>query len=339
MLSGHPVQQGALRDSFTVQLDTNRVAVRYGLQICVKTDREKTPVLLWRNGRFINALPVEKGQADFGTQYLKPGQNRFGLWMQIAQGRSVLVDSFSVHLRAPRLAYLKKQVSRTHTNQKIVALTFDGGSSDRGTQNILDTLRSRHVHCTMFLTGGFIRRYPQLVKEISTDGHEVGNHCFSHPHLTNLELDGSQHTRTGITREILWNELLKTDSLFKQTSGHPMVALWRAPFGELNNDILLWAAEIGFKHINWCQHCDSWDWVADTSSQLYRSSTEILSHFLTLESEKGLQGKILLMHLGTERKKDYPYTILGKLIDELRSKGYRFVRVTNLLNNREYQIE
>ena len=327
------VRRQVVTDSFAVRLDTNRVALRYGLHISLKADKESAPVLLWRNGRFVSALPVQKNKADFGIQYFEPGWNRFALWSQTARGRAVLLDSFRIYFHSPRLSYLKKQVSRIYTNEPIVALTFDGGSLDRGTQNILDTLKSRNVHCTMFLTGGFIKRYPALVKEIRTDGHEVGNHSFSHPHLTNLELDGSQHTRAGVTRKTLWNELLKTDSLFRKTGGKPMAALWRAPFGELNNDILLWAAEAGFKHVNWSMHCDSWDWVADTSSQLYRTPRDILDHFLTYETENGLRGRILLMHLGSERKNEFPYTILGKLIDALRKRNYRFVTVSELLTH------
>ncbi len=335
MVPKSTVQQKALSDSFTVRLDTNRVALHYGMHIGLEVDEESAPVLLWRNGRFIAAVPVKKGKADFGTYYFEPGRNRIALWTQTAQGHSVLLDSFSIYFHSPRLSYLKKQVSRIYTKEKILALTFDGGSSDNGTKNILDTLRSRNVHCTMFLTGGFIRRYPELVQEIVADGHETGNHSFDHPHLTNLELDGSQRTRAGITRKKVWDELLQADSLFRQASGQSMAALWRAPFGELNKDILLWAAEIGFKHVNWSLHCDSWDWVADTSSQLYRTPREILNYFLNMESETGLQGKILLMHLGSERKKEFPYTILGKFIDSLRTRGYRFVRVSALLRKNE----
>ncbi len=327
------IRQTVLSDSFTVRLDTNRVALQYGFHIGLEVDEESAPVLLWQNGCFVAAIPVEKGKADFGTRYFEPGWNRIALWAQTAQGHAVLLDSFSIYFHSPRLSYLKRQISGIHTKEKILALTFDGGSSDKGTQNILDTLRSRKVHCTMFLTGEFIRRYPELVKEIVAEGHEAGNHSFSHPHLTNLELDGSQLTRTGITREKVWKELLRTDSLFKQTSGESMAALWRAPYGELNNEILLWAAEIGFKHINWSLRCDSWDWVADTSSHLYRNPQEMLDYFLNLESETGLQGRIVLMHLGSERKKDFPYTVLGKFIDTLRVRGYRFVRVSTLLGN------
>ena len=320
-------------DSFSARLDTSRIELNYGMRIELEMNTGSNPVLLWQNGRFVTTAVAQKGKADFGKQYFLPGLNRFTLRTQDAQGISVLLDSFSVDFHSSRLSYLKKQVSRIYTSDKVLSLTFDGGSSDKGTRNILDTLRSRNVHCTMFLTGGFIHRYPDLVKQILADGHEPGNHSFDHPHLTNLEIDGSKTTKEGVTRKLIWHELLRTDSLFKNITGRNLALLWRAPFGELNENILLWAAEIGYKHVNWSLHCDSWDWVADTSSQLYRSPQLIFKYFLKQEGESGLQGRILLMHLGSERKRDFPYSILGKLIDALHKRGYRFVTVNTLIKH------
>ena len=59
-----------------------------------------------------------------------------------------------------------------------------------------------------------------------------------------------------------------------------------------------------------------------------------MAHFMQLEKSEGLNGRILLMHLSSERKNEYPYTVLGRLIDSLRSRGYRFVTVGALLTGR-----
>ena len=66
-------------------------------------------------------------------------------------------------------------------------------------------------------------------------------------------------------------------------------------------------------------------------SQLYRTAAEIKSHFLNLEENKGLEGCIILMHLGTQRNSDYPYTILDDLISGLKTRGYTFTEVSKLL--------
>ncbi len=188
------------------------------------------------------------------------------------------------------------------------------------------------MQCTMFLTGNFIRLYPEYVRRMVADGHELGNHSFSHPHLTLLEIDGSSNSKDYVNREFIRRQLGTTDSLFQEVTNRHLTPLWRAPFGELNKDILLWAAEAGYKHINWSAKADSWDWVADTTSNLYRSAEEIYKHYIDLEQKEGLDGRILLMHLGSERSADFPYQTLGKLIDELRERDYHFKSVSQMIN-------
>lgn len=319
-------------DSGWIRMDTSRVAFNYTLDLKLDVQGINEPVLLWKNGKFISSKKSAKGRLDFGSQYLDDGENRFSLWTMDEQGHTCLLDSFTVRYSSARIDYLKKQVSRVQTSEKRLALTFDGGSSNKTTLNILDTLKLRNIKCTMFLTGRFIKLFPDYVLRIVQDGHEVGNHSFHHPHLTNLEIDGTGKSREYVNREFVKWELAGADSLFSSLTGHHMASLWRAPFGEVNPDIIHWAAEAGYKHINWSLKGDSWDWVADTTSNLYRSSEEIYAHYMDLEKTSGLQGCILLMHLGSERNSDFPYRILGKLIDSLQERGYQLIKVSELLS-------
>jgi len=110
-----------------------------------------------------------------------------------------------------------------------------------------------------------------------------------------------------------------------------MAALWRAPYGEKNRNILRWAAEAGFRHAVWSYHCDTRGWVADTLSEWYRSNREITRYILNIEQRQGLSGKIILMHLGTERKNDFPYQTLPQMINELKKRSYRFVAGSQLI--------
>src|SRR5262249_26334121 len=70
-----------------------------------------------------------------------------------------------------------------------ILVSFDAGSSDHGATEILDALAARGIHTTIFLTGEFIRRYPDIVRRVAADGHEVGNHTDTHPHLTTYAAD------------------------------------------------------------------------------------------------------------------------------------------------------
>ena len=268
---------------------------------------------------------------QFDDVSLYDGRNAFVAWALKPGGASELIDSFTVTLHSARLKYLSRPLYSVLNRPKQLALTFDGGSSDRGTLEILDILKTAKVRCTMFLTGRFINNFPHLVERILADGHEIGNHTYNHPHLTNLEKDGGNALRDYVDRAYMYRQLRGTDSIFYSRFQQHMKPYWRAPFGEINTQIVRWAAALGFRHVGWTAHCDSWDWVADTTSKLYRSPVDIEAHFLSLDDERGLSGKIILMHLGSERKKDYPYEALADLIQRLRKRGYRFVKISELL--------
>ncbi len=288
-------------------------------------------VILQNNGIAVDTRVGGRDKVIFSDIRLHNGLNHLAVWVVNDKGQSTLADSFSVTLSNRRSRILARPVYSVAKRKGLVALTFDGGSSDRGTRHILDILRRAGLHCTMFLTGRFVEHFPHLVEQILSDGHEIGNHTYTHPHLTNLEKDGSNHKRAYVNSRYMYRQLNGTDSIFFKRFNQHMKPYWRAPFGEINPEILKWAADLGFRHIGWSAHCDSWDWVADTTSKLYRSPQEIEAHFLEVEAEKGLSGKIILMHLGSERKKDFPYETLTDLIQRLQKRGYRFVKISALL--------
>jgi peptidoglycan/xylan/chitin deacetylase (PgdA/CDA1 family) len=214
--------------------------------------------------------------------------------------------------------------------EKMILVSFDGGSSDRGATEILDALRGRAIRTTIFLTGQFIRRYPELTRRIAEDGHEVGNHTFDHPHLTTWAENGRQETRSGVTEEMLDGELERTAALYRATTGRDMAPLWRAPFGEENPEILAWARRAGWAHVSWTHghgtNLDALDWVSDPDSPRYRPSERVISRLLA----SARPGDIILMHLGSDR--DDPVAgHLPRLLDTLASEGYRFSTASELI--------
>ncbi|MET0620198.1 MAG: polysaccharide deacetylase family protein, partial [Thermoanaerobaculia bacterium] len=67
-------------------------------------------------------------------------------------------------------------MTRGPSDRREVLVSFDAGSSDRGASEILDALAKRNIRTTIFVTGEFVRRYPEIARRIAADGHEVGNH-------------------------------------------------------------------------------------------------------------------------------------------------------------------
>lgn len=234
------------------------------------------------------------------------------------------------------------------SQKKLVAITFDGSDGTNAVQDILDTLKSRNVKVTMFLSGQFLQRKTRIVRDIIENGHEIGNHTYSHPHLTTYVQDHTQSTSPSISEQFLAHELLKTDSIFTSVFGKHMAPLWRSPYGEHNHTICVWAQHAGFLHIGWGQgrtwrkNLDSNDWTPNEETEGYHTPQEVYEKIISLakEAPNGINGGIILMHLGTVRKQreKQVHLILGKLIDSLQSLGYSIVTVSELLRQSDIDI-
>ena len=165
---------------------------------------------------------------------------------------------------------------------------------------------------------------------------------MNHPHLTDYADTRSHKRLAWVDRGFLGGEIIGAADAFWDATGSEMAPFWRAPFGEVNMEIIGWAREAGYLHIGWTsdprsrQSLDTLDWVADKGSRLYRSPSEIKQRLLNFgRQSNGLRGGIILMHLHTERKTDKLSSILGTVLDGLSEKGYRFVKVSELIQQDE----
>jgi peptidoglycan/xylan/chitin deacetylase (PgdA/CDA1 family) len=220
-------------------------------------------------------------------------------------------------------------LTRGPADRREILVSFDAGSSSRGARDILDALRSRGVRTTVFLTGEFIRHYPDLARQIAADGHEVGNHTDTHPHLTTYASDGRQATRSGVDRSYLAAELARAAHLYREATGRDMSPIWRAPYGEQNAEIRTWAAEAGYWHVGWTggrAGLDGMDWVSDPASRAYRSSDRVVARLIA----NAENGGIVLLHLGSDR--DDPVALrVPELLDGLLTRGFRLVKASEFL--------
>jgi peptidoglycan/xylan/chitin deacetylase (PgdA/CDA1 family) len=189
-----------------------------------------------------------------------------------------------------------------------VAITFDDGPHGRFTPQLLDALAARNVSATFFLMGPTARAYPQIVERIHREGHQIGNHSYSHVLLTRL-------TRSQIRREIV-----DTNNIIYDIIGE-IPTLVRPPFGGYNNQVLEIMSELGKSIVNWS--VDPRDWyhrnaevVRDNIVQNARDGSIILLHDI---HESSIQGAIMA-------------------IDILLARGYNFVTVGELYRYSEFDL-
>lgn len=189
--------------------------------------------------------------------------------------------------------------------EKIIALTFDDGPHPKETHQILDVLDKYKVKGTFFVVGKHANWYSAPLIRAAKEGHEIGNHTFSHPDISNLSSED-------IKREIKECE----DTLVKLTGKKP--ALFRPPYGSYSEKKLgEIAKECGYKIILWTT-IDAKDWKNPPSSQI--------SHIII---NKAQNGDIILLHdYGTENT----VKALDTIIPEMMKKGYKFVTVSELIN-------
>lgn len=218
------------------------------------------------------------------------------------------------------------------------ALTFDAHVESAGAAELLALLRERHVHATVFVTGRFAETFPDLLRQAARDGHEIGNHTWSHPHLTTWAENHRHDTRAGVTRGFLQAELRRTAVAIEAAIGRPPSPFWRAPYGEHNATIRGWAAELGLTLVDWTHadhdSLDALDWVEEPGTRRYLEPEAMARRLLNFERRTGvpLAGSIVLMHLGASRPDQPLLEVLPIVLDEMDIRGLHPVPVGELLS-------
>lgn len=304
---------------------------------------EKVDAVFCKDGNFVfEKIPIKSKETILQARYFDNyGNNAYSKAIKItlAVKPSIIeIPKREEPFFSPVLSSFL-DLKQAKEGKKTILLTFDGGSNDNATDNIIKTLEETGVKATIFLTGEYIRKYPEKVRRLVSNGNLIGNHTYSHPHLTTYSFNKKQATLPGINKEIVIEQLKKTELLFESVTGSKMSPFWRAPFGEKNSEILKWAYEAGYRHVHWSPKLDTLDWVSDKTSHLFRNPKEILTRIIN-KSEKVLDGGIILMHLGSEREGELRAdNILEELIFNLRAKGYSFITVEETKWAKEKEVD
>src|SRR5437868_6995771 len=198
---------------------------------------------------------------------------------------------------SPRISFNFVRVDGTY-----IALTFDDGPQEKLTPKLLDLLAAHHIKATFFVIGQNVVEHPEIVARAAREGHEIGNHSWSHPVLQKM------------SDENVRRQLRQTEDAIKQASG-VRPTLMRPPYGALSTRQKQWIHdEFGYRIILW--DVDPLDWK--------RPGPLVVSNRIVNETRPG---SIVLSH------DIHPGTIqaMPATLDQLEDKGFKFVTVSELI--------
>jgi peptidoglycan/xylan/chitin deacetylase (PgdA/CDA1 family) len=192
--------------------------------------------------------------------------------------------------------------AQARVDQPYIAMTFDDGPSAENTPRLLEMLKQRNIKATFFLIGQNVASNPDLVRRILAEGHEIGNHSWTHPQLSKLSDDR-------VTAEIT-----QTQDAIKDASGFTPTLL-RPPYGAITPRQREWIeSRFGLNIILWS--VDPFDWKRPGASVI---TQRILS--------QTRPGAIILSHDIHKQTVD----AMPATLDALIAKGYKFATVSQLI--------
>lgn len=198
----------------------------------------------------------------------------------------------------------KPVVKTVDTKAPYMAVTLDCGFAGRQTDDVLAVLEKHNITCTFFMTGYFLRTFPDCVQKIAAAGHEIGNHTNTHPHLTQIGTYDMMRQIQRPTEDI-------AEMLGRKTT------LMRPPYGDVNKYVTALTRAEGQEVIMWTIDSHDWDTAYDQSKVEKRVKKDVGP------------GTIILFHLDGYYTPEVLDQVLPYYMNEL---GLQPVTVTQLLS-------
>ena len=193
-------------------------------------------------------------------------------------------------------------VTSVPVSDSVVALTFDDGPVPLYTDTVLAVLRQEGVRATFFVTGNSVARNPYLARRVLRNGHELGNHSYSHRRMVLMS--------PSTVRE----EVETTDSLIR-AAGATGPIHFRPPYGKRLVVLPWYLSRSDRATVLWSLEPDSW----------FSRHTDMVSHV----SDNVQPGSIILLHAEIPARAE-GRAALPLMIRELKQRGYRFITVSEL---------
>lgn len=236
----------------------------------------------------------------------------FGFYELQNKVKISLIATIAIVLLSSSVLYVQannklKPIYQVDTKKKVIALTFDISWGNKSPLPVIDILKENNIKSTFFLSGPWVKQYPEIVERIKEDGHEIASHGYRHINLSTL------------SKNETIEEMKKAHTNIKEVADVE-ANLIRTPNGDYNDQVILAAQEINYSVIQWS--VDSLDWMNP-------GITTIIERV----SKKVHPGAIILMHASDTCKQTHE--ALPTIIKNLQEEGYEFVTVSELLKEVE----
>lgn len=192
-------------------------------------------------------------------------------------------------------------------DEKIIALSFDDGPHPKYTVEILDLLKEYDIKATFFVLGMHAESYPDIIKRQVSEGHEIGNHSYSHVDMRKASLKVIQN-EYNITQDIIYNI----------SNVRPKV--FRPPYGNYNSEVVDIVTSDDSAVVLWTFYQDSKDW-----------SNPGVDKIVDITLSKIQNGDIILFHDYVYKPESHTVKALETIIPKLISQGYEFVTISELI--------
>jgi peptidoglycan/xylan/chitin deacetylase (PgdA/CDA1 family) len=216
---------------------------------------------------------------------------------------------------------------RLNSDRKVIHLIFSADEAFEGALSILQTLDKNHAKASFFLTGNCLRekKFKSIIRKIIRKGHYVGGH--SDKHLLYASWDDRQQSL--VTPDSLLTDFRRNMAeLEKYGINISQVHYFLPPYEYYNKESVRLIESLGQTVINYTPGLRTAADYTTPDMPNYKSSQELIDQLYAFETEKGLNGSIILIHPGTQDiRTDKLYLRLDEIIRYLKAKGYAFERL------------
>ena len=226
-------------------------------------------------------------------------------------------------------------IVRGDASKRQITLVFTADDKADGAERIISTLKRQGIKGAFFFTGRFFDLYPNVVERLIADGHYVGSHSYGHL----LYCSWEKRDSLLVTKQQFRDDIVKSYETLARFGITPQQAPWMIPPYEWHNaTIAAWAREMGLQLVNFSPGTASsmdYTYPGIEGGNSYRDNKWLWDRIMRCERQQTLNGQLLMIHLGTDdRRPEKFYDRLPALIKALKKKGYNFVSLPEMMENR-----